>query len=147
MDGDANRDEGAAVGALEGVERSRTDLSIKISQTPVDSLTQLNHLDCPVPSEQFVIEVDGHLGNTEVARNDEGPHQIISPVTASLEGGNLRAGHYDGLAKVLQHEGEGGGGVGQGVCTVEDHEPGNIEQLEYFSLQSRDHPTHQNCGS
>ena len=94
-----------------------------------------------------MIEVDCHLGNTKVARNDERPHQIISPVTPSLEGGNLRAGHYDGLPEVLQHEGEGGGGVGQSVRAVEDHESGNIDQLEYLWPQSRDHLTHQNCGS
>ena len=88
------------------------------------------YLHCAVSSHQFVIEVDGHLGNTEVARNDERPHQIISPVTPSLEGGNLRAGHYDGLTEVLQHEGESGGGVGQSVRAVEDHESGNIDQLE-----------------
>ena len=77
-----------------------------------------------------MIEVDGDLGNTEVAGNDEGPHQVISPVTASLEGGNLGAGHYHGLAEVLQHEGEGGGGVGQSVRAVEDHKSRNMDRLE-----------------
>ena len=94
-----------------------------------------------------MIEVDGDLRNTKVARNDEGPHQVISPVTASLESGNLGARHYHGLAEVLQHEGESGGGVGESIRAVEDHESGNIDQLEYLWPQSRDHPTRQNCGS
>ena len=89
-----------------------------------------------------MIEVDCHLGNTKVARNDERPHQIISPVTPSLEGGNLRAGHYDGLTEVLQHVGEGGGGVGQSVRAVEDHESGNMDQMEYWTSVKRSiHPS------
>ena len=42
---------------------------------------------------------------------------------------HLPLNHYhlhcdtDRLAEVLQHEGEGGGGVGQGVRAVQDHEP------------------------
>ena len=35
---------------------------------------------------------------------------------------SLAAGDDDGLAEVLQHEGEGGGGVGEGVGAVEDDE-------------------------
>ncbi len=46
-------------------------------------------------------------------------------LTAScLEARDLWAGEYDRLAQVLQHEGEGGGGVGQGVRTVQHHKPG-----------------------
>ena len=47
------------------------------------------YLHCAVSSHEFVIEVDRHLGNTKVARDDERPHQVVSPVTPGLEGGNL----------------------------------------------------------
>ena len=76
-----------------------------------------------------MVEVDCDLGDAEVARDDERPHQVVSPVTPGLEGGDLRPGHDDGLAQVLQHEGEGGGGVGQSVRAVEDHKSGNMDQL------------------
>ena len=94
-----------------------------------------------------MVEVDRHLGNTEVPSNNQRPNQIVPSVTASLEGGNLRAGDDDGFAEVLQHEGERGGGIGESVRSVEDHEPANIERMECFKLQSGGHPTHQNCGS
>ena len=35
----------------------------------------------------------------------------------------LQTCHNYRLAKVLQHERQGGAGVGQGVCPMEDHKP------------------------
>ena len=46
----------------------------------------------------------------------------------------LQTCHNYRLAKVLQHERQGGAGVGQGVCPMEDHKPDDNDDDNNFSV-------------
>ena len=81
------------------------------------------HLHCSVSSHQLVVKVDADLGNGVVTSEDESTDDVVSTITASLKARNLRPSHHHSLAKVLQHEREGGGGVAESVCTMQHHEP------------------------
>ena len=99
-------------------------------------------LDSPVASHQLVVEVDADLGDGVVTREDQGADDVVPAVTPGLKAGNLkskiddswylgvaiatrdlRSSDHDGLAEVLQHEGEGRGRVAEGVSAVQHHKP------------------------
>ena len=93
-----------------------------------------------------MVEVDGDLGDAEVARDDKCPHQIVPAVTPSLEGWNLRAGDDDWLAEILKHKRQSRGGVGESVRPVKDYKTAQNKQSGQSTGNSR-HPTRQNYDS
>ena len=116
--------QGAQVGRVEGVEAARTNLHR------------------PVPPHQLVVKVDTDLGDGVVTREDQGTDDVVPAVAPGLKAGNLksriddswylgvaiatrdlRSSDHDGLAEVLQHEGEGRGRVTEGVSAVQHHKP------------------------
>ena len=85
-----------------------------------------------VATQQFVLEVYAHLGYHGRAvgaagrSNLYGRDEVLLAVGAQHADGELRTGQDDGFGQVLQHEAEGGGGVGHRVGAVQDDEPVEI---------------------
>lgn len=75
-----------------------------------------------VTAIQSVVEEEAYLGDGEGPRDDEGAEQVVDGVGLQGEDGGLRAGEDDRLAEVGEHEGEGGAGVCEAVCAMEDDE-------------------------
>lgn len=75
-----------------------------------------------IPTVQLMMEEQTDLGNHKRPRNDERAQQVIHAIRLERKDGCLGAGEDDGLSEVLHHEGEGRGGIGQGVGAVEDDE-------------------------
>lgn len=75
-----------------------------------------------IPTVQLMMEEQTNLRNHKGPRNDERAQQVIHAIRLERKDGCLGAGEDDGLSEVLHHEGEGRGGIGQGVGAVEDDE-------------------------
>ena len=110
FDADAGGGEQRVVGRLEGVETRGVDL------------------DAAVAAEQLRIEADAHFRHHRppvriLGRGDlHGGDEVLLAVRAGLPDGQLAAREDDRLAQVLEHEAQGGGGVGHRVRAVQDHE-------------------------
>ena len=76
----------------------------------------------------LIFEEDAHLGDDGAAGlvlvggNLDAGEEVFLTVGAKLEDGELGAGDDDGLAEVLEHKTEGGGGEGHGIGAVENDE-------------------------
>ena len=80
-----------------------------------------------IAPEQMAAEIDAYLwhlcvalhifGGGHLYRGDE----VLLAVGAQLSDGQLRASENDGLGEVLQHVGEGRGGVGHRVSAMKNH--------------------------
>ena len=68
------------------------------------------------------MEVEAHLVDAAGGGDGHGGDEVVPSVAAQLAQGDLGAGVDHGLVQPLQHEGQGGGGVGHGVRAVEHHE-------------------------
>lgn len=44
----------------------------------------------PVPTQEFVVEVDANFGDVEISRNHQRTNEIITPIRANLRNGNLK---------------------------------------------------------
>ena len=81
-----------------------------------------------VAAQQVPAEVDAHLGHKGTAFGILGGcyldarDEVLLAVGAELADGQLAAGEDDGLGEVLEHIGEGRGGVGHGVGAVKHDE-------------------------
>ena len=84
------------------------------------------YLGGPVAPHQFVFEEDADFGyhgrtvGTAGGGNFDGGDEVLLAVRAQGADGQLRAGQDDRLAQVFQHEAQGRGGIGHGVCAVQD---------------------------
>lgn len=77
-----------------------------------------------------MVEEEADFGNDIGACDDERAEQVIYCVGLQGKDGCLGAGEDNGLAEIGHHEGEGGGGVGEGVGAVEDDEA--VEEVVVF---------------
>ena len=82
---------------------------------------------------------------------DQSSNKVVDGICAELSHGDLRARDNDCFSQALQHEGQGRGCVGHGVCSMEDHKaikslvvsvdiPGNfgpVRHLHVAGVQQR----------
>ena len=75
-----------------------------------------------VAPEQFPAKEQAYLMDPAGGGDQNGVDDVVQSVTAHHTQGNLRSGQYHRLSQPLQHEGEGGGGIGHGVGAMQHHE-------------------------
>lgn len=83
--------------------------------------------DRSIAAEESRIEENAYFWNDIITSHNQSAEEVVFAIGSSLENWNLTAGYDDGLAEVLEHEGKGGGGVGEGVCAVENNKA--VEEL------------------
>lgn len=83
-----------------------------------------------VAAQQIRTEEHAHLGYIVIRRDHEGREEIVQAVAPRLEDRHLWTGQDDDLAQSLEHEGQGGCSVTEGIGTVKYHE--SIETLVGF---------------
>ena len=94
------------------------------------------HLCRAVAAPEIVLEEYGHLLNHRACAvsgggNLYGRNQVLLAVGANLADGELRAGDYHRFGQIDEHERQGRGRVGHGVCAVE-HDKSVIHVIVLF---------------
>mmetsp|Transcript_44137 Transcript_44137/g.134412 ORF Transcript_44137/g.134412 Transcript_44137/m.134412 type:complete len:407 (+) Transcript_44137:643-1863(+) len=109
VDGDADLREGVHVGRIEGQQSVGVDLG------------------GAARSDEPIVEEDGHLVDGVAAREYERHDEVAAGIVVGFTEGYLGAGEDDGLAQVLEHEGEGSGGVRHRVRPHEHDEAVEVQ--------------------
>ena len=115
-----------AVAVVDDVDASIDEVGIVERLEGVELLSTL--LGGTVATQQVTIEIDanlwhhgmaiGILGGCNLDRGDE----VLLTVGAQLSDGQLGTCEDDWLGQILQHVGEGRGGIGHRVRTMQHHE-------------------------
>ena len=123
------------VGRLEGMIFAGVDLCDTVS-----------------PKELAVEEkTNFRYGGSIPTGQDQSSNKVVDGICAELSHGDLGARDNDCFSQALQHEGQGRGCVGHGVCSMEDHKaikslvvsvdiPGNfgpVRHLHVAGVQQR----------